>query len=286
MFYTSSKNNNIIWQNLISSRNVPNYFTELIDIEFNYFKKKISEENSEYQKNLINKIFNGAIIQLKNCLNDDLINEIINSSIQLSKKNIQNKTNCNEDSKNYFYIQSNDMSLEGGYKALDKSYYFFPWDSSSKKIFEKIYEYWRFIKILAGLNYNTYENNTPKEKIINRLHVIQYLKGGGTISPHKDPYDSIKIQIGCVLNTYGQDYNEGGFAVFKNSKKKIFLEPKLIKGSLFCFFPSLFHTVDPIDPNEKINFESNKGRWFLSLTCVGSDLQKDRKKTTPINSLT
>ena len=69
MFHSSSKNNNKIWQNLISSRNVPNYFTELIDIEFDYFKRKISEDNFEYQKNLINKIFAGAIIQLKNCLN-------------------------------------------------------------------------------------------------------------------------------------------------------------------------------------------------------------------------
>ena len=30
--------------------------------------------------------------------------------------------------------------------------------SSSKKIFAEVYEYWRFVKILAGLSYNTYEN--------------------------------------------------------------------------------------------------------------------------------
>ena len=41
--------------------------------------------------------------------------------------------------------------------------------------------------------------NTPKDGIINRLHVIQYLKGGGTISPHNDPYDSTKIQIDAFL---------------------------------------------------------------------------------------
>ena len=50
--------------------------------------------------------------------------------------------------------------------------------------------------------------------IINRLHVIQYLTGGGTISPHTDPYDLSKLQIGCILSKFGEDYKDGGFTVF------------------------------------------------------------------------
>jgi hypothetical protein len=283
MFYSSSKSNEKIWENLIESKKLPCYFTELINVEFKDFKENILNENFFYQEKLINKLFNGGVIQLKNSLDDRLINEIVKSSLNLSKSNIQNKTTCEEGSKNYFYVQSKDLSANGGYKALDRSYYFYPWDDSSKKIFSEVYKYWRYIKVLAGLKYDTYEKNTPKDGVINRMHVIQYLKGGGTISPHKDPFDSIKIQIGCVLNTYGKDYKSGGFSVYKDKNQKFCLEPNLIRGSLFCFFPNLYHTVDPIDPNEKMNLSSESGRWFLSLTCVGSDLQKGRKKTTPIS---
>ena len=282
MLDNSSKNNEKIWESLIESKKLPSYFSELVNIEFKDFKKNISNENYVYQEKLINRLFNGAVIQLKNSLNDELIDEIVKSSLNLSKSNVQNKTTCEEGDKNYFFVQSKDMSANGGYKALDRSYYFYPWNEPSKKIFSEIYEYWRYIKVLAGLKYNTYEKNTPKDGVINRMHVIQYLKGGGTISPHKDPFDSIKIQIGCVLNTYGKDYKSGGFSVYKSRNKKFYLEPSLIRGSLFFFFPNLYHTVDPIDPSEKMNFSSNNGRWFLSLTCVGSDKQKGRKKSTPM----
>ena len=49
-----------------------------------------------------------------------------------------------------------DLSANGGYKALDRSYYFYPWDDSSKRIFSEVYKYWRYIKVLAGLKYDTY----------------------------------------------------------------------------------------------------------------------------------
>ena len=75
-----------------------------------------------------------------------------------------------------------------------------------------------------------------------------------------DHFDSIKIQIGCVLNDYGKDYKNGGFSVFKKDNTKLCLEPSLVHGSLFIFFPGLFHTVDPIDPTEKIDFNSEGGR--------------------------
>ena len=282
MFFNNSKNNNKIWKSLIDSKKTPNYFSELINLEFKDFKENISKNDLTYQENLIEKLFNGAVIQLNNSLDDILIKKIIKHSLDLPQNNTKNKTECIESTKNYFYLQSKDMSLNGGYKTLDRSYYFFPWDNSSKNIFEEIYEYWKYIKILAGLNYDAYEKNTPKDGVINRMHVIQYLKGGGTISPHNDPFDSIKIQIGCVLNDYGKDYKNGGFSVFKRDNTKLCLEPSLVRGSLFIFFPGLFHTVDPIDPTEKIDFNSEGGRWFLSLTCVGTDLQKNKKVSISI----
>jgi|TARA_B110000285_G_scaffold88883_1_gene101974 hypothetical protein len=283
MFKISSIKNRNLWDNLIKNRNLPNYFTEIINIEFKDFKTQMDKSSSEYQKDLIQKIFSGAIIQITNALNNELIDEILNESLRLSKTNVSKKTLCVEGCEDYFFLQTDDLSKKGGYKALDRSYYFFPWNLSQKNLFNSVYKYWRYLKVLGGLNFDEYEDKTPKDGVINRLHVIQYLKGGGTISPHKDTIQYQKIQVGSVLNEYSKDFDSGGFAVFNKKKEKVLIEPKLKKGSLVCFMPSLYHTVDPIDPNKKIDFSKPDGRWYLSLTCVGSDHLKDRKKTTAIN---
>ena len=70
MLDNSSKNNEKIWESLIESKKLPSYFSELVNIEFKDFKKNISNENYVYQEKLINRLFNGAVIQLKNSLND------------------------------------------------------------------------------------------------------------------------------------------------------------------------------------------------------------------------
>ena len=279
----STIKNRDLWNDLIERNSIPNYFTEMINVDFAEFKAKMDARDFEFQSDLIHKIFEGAIIQITNVLNDDIINSIIESSLALSKENESKKTLCIEGCRNYFYLQTKDLSKNGGYKTLDRSYYFFPWNLDKNNLFDKINNYWRYLKVLGGLNYNEYENNTPINEIINRMHIIQYIKGGGTISTHKDPIIYQKIQVGSVLNELGKDFNSGGFSVFNKKKEKVYIEPKLNKGSLVCFMPSLYHTVDPIDPNDEIDFSKTDGRWYLSLTCVGSDHLKDRKKTTPIN---
>jgi len=283
MYNVSSNQNNNLWRSLIERNTLPNYFTEIINIDFVEFKAKMEAQNLDFQSSLINKMFRGAIIQITDVLDHSLINSIINSSLTLAKENISKKTLCVEGCQNYFYLQTEDLSKNGGYKTLDRSYYFFPWNLDQSYLFDKINNYWRYIKVLGGLSFNEYENNTPKDEVINRMHIIQYMKGGGTISPHKDPIVYQKIQLGSVLNEFGKDFNSGGFSVFNKKKEKIFIEPKLKKGSLVCFMPSLYHTVDPVDPNTEVDLSKPDGRWYLSLTCVGSDHLIDRKKTTPIN---
>ena len=170
----------------------------------------------------------------------------------------------------------------------DNSYYFFPWDKKSSNIYKKINPIWDKIKILSGNDKNQFFNNEPKDKIINRVHIIQYVKGGGMISPHSDPFIYSKIQIGCILSTRGKDYYNGGFAVFKKNKKEVLLDKKIKKGSLICFFPSLIHCVKPIDANFKKTSKSDihqnsEGRWYMSLTTVGSDHLKNREKAKKVN---
>ena len=284
MFKNSSEKNKIVWDKYLKKGQEPLFFSKIVEQNFDEFREKIEKNNYKFQEELIHFLLGGGVIHFKNALNENFIKKIIKSSFELSLKNTKDRTECNENTKNYFYIQSKDQSLNGGYKALDRSYYFFPWDDSSKDLFSEAFNYWRYLKVLAGESFNKYESNKPKDYIINRLHVIQYLTGGGTISPHTDPYDLSKLQIGCILSKFGEDYKDGGFTVFNENLDKVLLEDKFSQGSIFCFFPTLYHAVQPIDPKDNIDFNSKNGRWFLSMTTVGSDLlKKKRVKTRPIN---
>lgn len=276
------KTNNKLWEKKLKELNPPKFFKSLEVIEFEELEKKIFIENDEkFCEKLINNFYDGCVYQFLNAFDEKSIEFIIDKCVSLSKKNKSNDTILKENNKNFFYVQKDDLSSDTKYKALDKSYYFFPWNKDSKKIFDIINRKWKVIKILGGQSDNKYNLNTPKDGIINRAHVIQYVPGGGTISPHYDPFSYQRIQLGTVLNKFKVDYFSGGFATFKRDKKKILLEPNINKGSLICFFPSMYHTVEPIDENENFSFENLKGRWYLSIGSVGTNYNKKKEGAKP-----
>ena len=277
------ENNNLKWNSLLKKKKTPVFYTGLINIKYSDLKNKIGNNNVEYQDNLIEELYNGKIIQFTDAISQNDINFIIEEAKKISKNNSSTNTKCVQGVQNFFYLQLQDHSKEGGYKTLDRSHYFFPWNIDSKLIFEKINKYWSLIKILGGQHPDKYNDHLPSDGIINRIHVIQYLTGGGTISAHNDPYEYQRIQVGSVLNDFGKDFKQGGFAVFNENKQKVCLEPKIQKGSLICFFPSLIHLVNPIDPERKLDAKSDNGRWYLSLASVGSEHKIDRKKSVAQN---
>ena len=272
---------NKIWESKLKKIKIPRFFRKLKSIDYKKLEKSI--DNKKFCENIINNLLRGDIYVFNNAINNNSINLIKKESKKLTKKKPSKNTKCYQGIKNFYYQQKDDQTKKGGYKSIDNSYYFFPWDKESSNIFKKIKPIWSKIKILSGAGKNQFFDNQPKDKIINRVHIIQYVKGGGMISPHSDPFKYSKIQIGCILSTRGKDYHSGGFAVFDKNKKEVLLDKKINKGSLICFFPSLIHCVRPIDTNYKDILNSNihknlDGRWYMSLTTVGSYHLKNREK--------
>ena len=280
------KEYNKIWDTKLKKIKVPKYFRKLRSLDFKVLKNSINDK--KFCEKIINNLLKGDIYTFDNAINNNIINLLKKESKKLTKKKPSKNTRCYQGIKNFYYNQKDDQSKGGGYKSIDNSYYFFSWDKRSSNIYRKIKPIWQKIKILSGNNKNQFFDNEPKDKIINRIHIIQYIKGGGMISPHSDPFIYSKIQIGCILSKRGKDYYNGGFAVFNKNKKEIALDKKIKKGSLICFFPSLIHCVRPIDANYNLSKLSDKhqnyeGRWYMSLTTVGSHHLKNRQKAKKVN---
>ena len=46
---------------------------------------------------------------------------------------------------------------------------------------------------------------------------------------------------------------------------------------MIFFFPGLYHGMDPIDPEDEIDYKSKKGRWFFNYNLLESHHLKDRQ---------
>ena len=270
-----------IWDQKIS-QSIPRYYKGIVNEDFNNLVVEIENENMNYLTDFIELFLSGYMIQFNNVFDDTFLKSVIDNSYAFNNESSKTFPRIVDGCQNFYFNQIEDQSKqEGKYRTLDGSRYYFPWNEDEIKIFDKVNYFWRNIRILSGHHPCSYENNIPSNRVINRIHIIQYYSGGGTISPHFDPYVHQYIQIGCVLNEYGKDYQEGGFCTFDEKDNLVFLEPEIKKGSLLCFFPSMFHTVSPIDPDKNLDINSSEGRWFMSVVSTSSSLDKNRNTAQP-----
>ena len=81
---------------------------------------------------------------------------------------------------------------------------------------------------------------------------------------------------GIIMSKIGEDFLKGGF-YFKSSKsKKINIEKRLEEGDAVIFYGSIAHGVEKVDPQKKLSWTSNKGRWFIGMFVNDSDHVRNR----------
>ena len=163
--------------------------------------------------------------------------------------------------------------------AIKHSFYFYNWNIKSKlekNLKDGVYRHWRYVKSLAGNGKNQFEKNIPSDKQIDRLQIVRYPAGGGELRDHVDQRKNQRVVSGIIMSKIGEDFLKGGF-YFKSSKtKKINIEKRLEEGDAVIFYGSLAHGVEKIDPQEKLSWKSNKGRWFLGMFVNDSDHVRNR----------
>ena len=78
------------------------------------------------------------------------------------------------------------------------------------------------------------------------------------------------------MSKRGIDYNKGGFYFNTSKNKRINLESRIDEGDAVIFYGSLVHGVEAIDPEKKLSWKCNSGRWFLGMFVNDSDHVKNR----------
>jgi hypothetical protein len=178
------------------------------------------------------------------------------------------------------------IDLETGKKyafnVCKHSAFFYPWNDDPLGIFPEVYERWRVIKRLMGLEDKAYEKNTPKDGVVDRIQVAQYPNRIGFLEPHSDPYLHQRLFFSGYMSTRGHDYHGGGFYLVGQGDRVIAAENDIEAGDVGIGYATVYHGVAPCNRDREPEWDMPSGRWFLSMYSNASDEVENRHTGHPV----
>ena len=244
-------------------------------LEFNDLKKAIDNKNENYLKKIIKSMYvNKEAYILKNSATKTLKETIISLANHYKRTKKTNFYKMLDGVPNFHRVIDKNITKKYSLFAIKHSFYFYNWNIKSKlekKLKEGVYRHWRYVKSLAGNGKNRFEKNIPSDGQIDRLQIVRYPAGGGELREHVDPRKNQRVVSGIIMSKIGEDFSKGGFYFKLSKSKKINIEKKLEEGDAVIFYGSISHGVEKVDPEEKLIWNSNKGRWFIGMFVNDSD---------------
>jgi len=248
------------------------FYKKLIQMNFKKFK--------EYNKKKLFKIItDGSVVVVKNVVKKK---QIVKICEKINKKKMVPSKSAKmiEGIKNIYYKASPSKLANKNskrYIVSNRSWYFFPWNEDKTGLVDLVQPVFNHIISLNGYDPKIIKENSPKDGIIQRFHLMNYPLGSGFISRHVDPTKIVKITAGIYITEYGKNYDSGGFYVLNKKRKKINIDKHIKSSDMVLFYASMPHGVDNISKSKiksKKDFEN--GRWFLNCTLVSSHHVKNR----------
>ena len=242
--------------------------------------KRICKDDNEIAT-LNEKIISGYIVIVRGVVAKSKIKkfleEIINSNIPISES-----TAIIEGVKNIHYISNNIGKNSGMYSSRDQSWYFFPWNEDDLNVLGFFQEIYNNVLLLNNRIPSEIIKNTPKNGIVQRLHLIHYPPDFGEISMHIDPVNVASVNSGIYFSQHGVDYENGGFYSVNDKGEEICVDKLINTGDMVLFYPGMIHGVRPI--KALLNKESVlQGRFFFNMAMVESHEVRDRMKSIGID---
>lgn len=271
------------WTSLEKTKTMPFYFNKLNVIDShkilnleNLFKSEILD--------IIDNLYNGDVYLIKNVINKDFINKLKEDLICNSKNNKSEFHKIIDGVPNFRRDIDEEIAKKYSIKSVRSSYYFFRWNKDEFDLFKEFDPIWGSIKILGGLERDSYVNNHPSKGIVDRIQVVKYPPLSGYIEPHQHDTSHQRIIISIYMSKKGLDYMEGGTYFYKKNNKsdtEIEVENNIDVGDVGIFYGSLKHSVKAVKV-DGINQEANKlGRWWCGLYSPESNHVENRKTSRP-----
>jgi hypothetical protein len=235
-------------------------------------------EDRDLADDFVNAIYGGKVVVLDDAFSRDEVMEIKDICYGFSQDVPDSPSQrITQDCPDYHQIFDGTMQPMDGYEAVDRSYYFFPWNGDPLGLIARVKRHWGLSKILNGFDPETFTSNRPEDGIVDRLHIKHYPKGCGRISTHTDPVVALQMITAVHITQHGLDYQEGSYYALDEKGQRHYLDQALRSGCIVMFYPQLPHGVTTVDPGAEVDWSSPEGRWFMLLFNPQSHLVKHRR---------
>jgi hypothetical protein len=175
------------------------------------------------------------------------------------------------------YHRINDEYENSYVKARTHTFLFHLWYEHNRRLFEMFKETFVFKSELLGKDASYVTSNIPSDGYISRVTVHQYPIGGGYLSEHVDPVNAFNpVQTIIPASIRGVDYKSGGLYVRPDGSDLLLLDDKIGIGDLVMFNQQIPHGVLPVEPDEKLTWDLDSGRWLIIPITVRSDYIKNQ----------
>ena len=265
------------WKKLENKSSPPQRARKVIEVNYEDFKNEIFNEKPDFVKKITESLYSGDFYILKGAYTEKFMKNLKEQTFSYFKNKPCEFHKMLEGCPDFHRKIDFEITKKYAVKMCKHSFYFYPWNSDPLKIFEPINKRWRVIKKLMGLEPNTFENNTPKDGVVDRIQVVQYPSKIGYFEPHTDPYKFQRLILSAFMSKKGVDFEGIGFYLLDSNNNIIEVEDQIDIGDIGIGYATVYHGVAPVNLSKEPNWnDMNDGRWFLSTYSNQSDKYQTR----------
>lgn len=276
MTITAENKYRTVWEKLESKEPQPQVANKIIKLDYKEFEREVIEQDPKFVEASVQSLYSGDIYLLKGGFSKEFMYDLIEKVDEHWKKTPSSFHKMVEGCPDFHRIQDEKIAEKYVFRSIRHSCYFFHWNGDPLGIIPTIMERWRILKFLGGFRFDEYENNTPKDGVVDRIQIARYLPKIGISETHCDPYQNQRFFISGFMSKRGVDYEAGGFYVVGKIKTFIDVEDEIEVGDIGIGYATVLHGVDRIDPGKEADWNKKDGRWWLGLYSNSSDMVGSR----------
>lgn len=270
------------WERLEGSKPRPERARTVIKIDYQEFKEKVRRQDDSFVESIVGALYAGDAFLIKGAFQDKFMFDLRKKVHKYWQGKPSEFHKMLEGSPDFHRIIDSEAGKKYSFRVCKRACYFYTWNDDPLNLFETIYERWRLIKTLMGLQPEEYEKNTPKDGVIDRVQIVQYPPKVGFLEPHSDPYIHQRLFFSGYMSKRGLDYQGGGFYLIGPDDNLVEIEDQIDVGDVCIGYATVYHGVAPVDRHKEPDLDLDNGRWFLSMYSNASDEVPNRHTGHPV----
>lgn len=242
----------------------------------------VAQQQPEFVQKIVSSLYAGDVYILHQAFDPQFMKKIIRKTMEYFKSKPSEFYKMLEGTPDFHRIIDLETGKKYSFNVCKHSAFFYPWNDDPLELFYTVNKRWRVVKFLMGLQPDEYERNTPKGGIVDRIQIAQYPSRIGFLEPHSDPYLHQRLFFSGYISKRGRDFTGGGFYLVGTEDKVIETEDEIEVGDIGIGYATVYHGVAPCNRDKEPNWDSDEGRWFLSMYSNASDEVKNRHTGHPV----